>query len=257
MPKDSVQSQINRIEVARLISKLVDPEVNGALGLLLLLDLPVKDHIVYQEDISKVLRRPEVEGLMAGGVVSPDSELSGFRCVTQKTEDGKNKTHVLIMPIPLIYELEDISVLSGIIVHELRHALDKQELTEENPEEDYTNMTDEAIEIDVGKYAKNILECRAHAEQARHMIEIFDSGEKAKAALQKSLMAKGMIPSIRESMMMLIDLLCQKNESVLELEPETISPIQQQKTANQVIDILFKIIKVFKFSNYIVRKSSY
>jgi hypothetical protein len=113
---------------------------------------------------------------------------------------------------------------------------------------DYTRDMGTHYEIDIDEYARNILECRAHADQVKNLINTLGGGERARRALRETAIAKMFVPELRDSMLELVDILCAKNES---FSPPAIVRTVDRHESERAVDILEKICESFRLEHFL------
>lgn len=256
-PQDPIQNHVNNNEVWRLVKRLSDNDSNRAWkDLVSRYDLKgVPDITVYRNGIDEFFKKKGVVGQVHGEIAFKDP---GFHCqpVTRKQAEergvdlpGKVASFVRIAPPPLVYTNEDRSVLAGVVLHELRHALDFHDMEGTmSSGADYTKDMGTHYEIDVDLYARNILECRAHADQVKNLINTLGGGNKARHALRETALARMLVPALRDSMLELIDLLCGMNEN---LDPPAIVRTVDRHETERILDILENIIESLRIRRYL------
>lgn len=256
-PQDPVQNQVNMNQVWRLVRRLSDNDSNRAwMDLVARHELKgVPDIPVGQFSLDEFFKKEGLIGQVYGEIAFKDP---GFHCqpVTRKQAlergvdlPGKVASFVRIAPPPLVYTNEDRSVLAGIVLHELRHAIDFHDMEGTmSSGDEYTKDMGTHYEIDVDAYAKNILECRAHADQVKNLISTLGGGGKARHALRETALARMLVPALRDSMIELIDLLCGLNEN---LDPPAIVRTVDRHETERALDILENIIERFRIRRYL------
>lgn len=240
-PQNPAQNLIDTGEMWKLARLISNSPTNRAWIHSVVLDRPIPETIVYREKLGKMVKINDIVGTVTGGV-GPDPE---FQCTPKKHPDHI-ESHVLIMPPPLEYDNEDRAILASVIVHEIRHAIDFHEMGN-TMNIDYNRDLGTHFEINMDDYARNILECRAHVDQAKNLVNTL-GGERARKALRDGALARMMIPELRQSMIELVDLICATNEN---LEPPQEVVSIENHDVEKTLDILERVCRSFKFKNFV------
>lgn len=246
-PTDRLPVEMN--ELWRLVMAVSDPARNRSYLEIVALGSRPKDLEVYKNRINALLNLPGLLGTVTGKIV--DYEKADFHCrprtnmMSAALGDKGVESHVLIAPPPLEYGKDDLALLSSIVVHELRHAADFHETDGAAAgAEDYYR---DKLTIDIDLYARNILECRAHADQVRHLVETMGGGEKARRVLVESVLARALVPRLRDSMLELVDLLCARNES---WEPPAVVA-RSEDHVGAAVELVRGICESFRLSRFV------
>ena len=239
------QSQIELGEVWNLVRRLSNNNINKVWMKVVLEGKVFPGIDVYQGDLAGMVKIPDVRGTVLGRIGDGD-----FYCEPKKIE-GKIVSQVMIAPPPCEYDNEERAMLSSIVIHELRHAMDFHEL-KSTAGANYIQDKGSHYEFDMDLYARNILEARAMADQVKILITTMGGAERAKHVLRESILGRESIPRLRDSMIELVDLLCAgKNES-LENPPAIV--IRDENKIEQAVEMVRHIVESFKFSRF-VRKT--
>lgn len=248
-PTDRLPLDMN--ELWSLVMKVGDPARNRSFLDTVALDREPEDVEVYKNRLDAILNAPGIIGTVTGRIAGRNPD---FSCRPKKNlwnaayGEKTIESHVLIAPPPLDYGRDDLALLSSIVVHELRHAHDFHETDGAAAGAvDYYRDKGTHVEIDMDLYARNILECRAHSDQVRHLIKTMGGGEKAKRVLVESVLAGMFIPRLRDSMIELVGLLCSTNES---REPPAIVA-KSEDHVSEAVGLVRKICESFKFSRFV------
>lgn len=258
-PRDPVQNLVYTNELWTLVKRLSNNKSNRAwMELVAGHELSAPDVTVYRNGIDKMVKVPGIIGQVTGEISFGNP---GFHCqpVTRKQAmerdvelPGRLANLVRIAPPPLIYTNEDRSVLAGIVLHELRHAIDFHEMGDTMNAVNYTRDMGTHYEIDVDEYARNILECRAHADQVKNLINTLGGGEPARHALTETTIARMLVPELRDGMIELIDMLCAaKNEN---LEPPAIVRRAERNEIDRTVDLIQGICERFRIERYLRKR---
>lgn len=252
-PHDRLPVEMN--ELWRLVMSVGDPAKNRSYQESVALGTKPKSMEVYKNRLDALLNLPGITGTATGRIV--DYDLAEFHCRSRKNLFGAAlgespvESHVLIAPPPLEYMRDDLALLSSIVVHELRHAADNHETKGATIGVDrYETDRGTHYEINMDLYARNILECRAHADQVRHLVETMGGGEKARRVLAESILARALVPRLRDSMLELVGLLCARNES---WEPPAIVA-RSEDHVGSAVELVREICESFRFSRFVRRK---
>jgi hypothetical protein len=163
---------------------------------------------------------------------------------------------VLILPSPLIYEVDDRAMLFGVIQHELRHYMDFLDNDRKPVEANYWIPSGPgSFEIDVDAYARNITEMRAHADEASTLLRIMGGAEKAKKAIKESQFGSMFV--MKEAMMAFIDALDAENRAtgVKEaIDPAAAVARSEDHDVRALVGHLERMCEVMKFSNNVRQK---
>lgn len=237
------QSQIELGEVWNLVRKLSNNNVNRIWMKMLLEGLSFPGIRIYEDDLVKMVKIPDMKGTIQGAI----SSRAEFYCQPQKME-GNISSQVMIAPPPCEYDNEERAILSSMVVHELRHAIDFHEL-KDTTTIDYNQDKGTHYEIDMDLYARNIFEARAWADQTRILMTTLGDGERTKRVIQESILARGFIPRLRESMLEFVDLLGRNKNESLENPPAIV--IQDDNKIEQSVELIRHIVESFKFSRFV------
>lgn len=212
------------------------------------------DLLVYSNRLGAITKVPDILGHATGAI---SAENPGFYCEPRKRPNfmaaahGMKapgiESHVHVAPPPLEYDNRDRAMLVGIIVHELRHAMDFHEMGDTMGQTSYNRNKGTHVEIDIDEYGRNVLESRAHADQVKSIIQSMGGGERARSALRETTLAGMFVPRLRESMLELIDLLCGIEESY---RPEVQVRVERDQ-AEQAVAIIREICESFEFRKYV------
>lgn len=188
--------------------------------------------------------------------VVSDPSKTRFELRVAGPQNGPFDAVLIIAPTALTYKVEDQAMLFGFVQHELRHFMDFMDHNWKPVKDlEYTRVIPGGYEIDIDLYTRNITEMRAHADQATAIIRIMGSAENAKKAIADSRLASGMIPEIRESMMLFIDLLA-KEASISEMvEPPAVVVRSEDHDVRKLVSHLERMFEVMRFSNNIRPKN--
>ena len=239
-PHEPAQNLVNLGEVWKLVRALSNNQINRV-WMNIFKHEPIPGYILFQGNLADFIKTDGVEGSIVGGI-SPDPE---FYCHPEKVGD-KIVSEVMIAPPPVEYDNEERAMLSSIVIHELRHAIDFHEF-KKTMDMDYYRKRDTHIELDMDLYARNIFEARAHADQVKILITTLGDGERAKRVIRESILARGFIPRLRESMLELVDILCGLRENT---EP-TVMVARDENKIEQVVELVRHICESFKFSRFV------
>jgi len=241
-PQSPAHEQLNLNEVWRMVMLIGDPANNRAWKETVLLGVDPPEKEVYSNRLESMVNVPNIKGTVAGRI-SPKN--ARFHCENRKLE-----SHVLIAPAPLEYGKDDLAMLSSIVVHELRHAMDFHEIGAMDVGS-YFNDKGTHMEINMDLYAQNVLEARAHADQVKYLIKIMGGGDKAKRILVESTLARGLVPRLRECMIEFIDMACEQPVGESWNPPAIVA--RAENHAEQAVDLVKEICESFKFSRYVDR----
>jgi hypothetical protein len=197
---------------------------------------------VYKNDLSKIVKIPNISGEIKGAITI-DAQ---FYCLPDKVGD-KISSEVMIAPPPCLYDNEERAMLSSIIIHELRHAMDFHEFKNTTHDLKYTIDKGTHYEIDMDLYARSVFEARAHADQVKILLTTLGDKERTKRVIQQSILARGFIPSLRESMIELVDMIGSLNENI---DPPAIVAVDENKI-EQAVELLRHICESFKLSRFV------
>lgn len=242
-PGNPAQSQVNIGEVWNMVRKLSNNNINRVWMKVLLEGFNFPGIGIYEADLAKMVKIPDIEGTVQGGITSK----AEFYCTPQKIGD-KIVSEVMIATPPCEYDNEERAVLSSIIIHELRHAIDFHEL-KSTVGADYTQDRGSHYEIDMDLYARNIFEARAWADQTKILMTTLGGCERTKRVIQESILARGFIPRLRESMLEFVNLICRGKTESFENPPAIV--VQDENKIEQVVELVRHIVESFKFSRFI------
>lgn len=245
-PGTPPQSQVELGEVWNLVRRLSNNNINRVWMKIVLEGKVFPGVDVYQGSLAGMVKIPDIQGTVLGRI-SPEGD---FYCEPKKIE-GKIISQVMIAPTPCEYDNEERAMLSSIVIHELRHAMDFHEL-KSTAGPNYIQDKGSHYEIDMDLYARNIFEARAMADQVKILITTLGGAERAKRVLRESILARESVPRLRDSMLELVDLLCSNKNENLENPPAIV--IRDENKIEQSIGMVRDIVESFKFSRF-VRKT--
>lgn len=239
-PGNPAQNLVDMNEVWNLVRKLSNDKINEMWMRMVVEGLRIPEVTVYQNTLDKMVKIDGIIGVIEGRI----SNQVAFSCDSGKFQD-RNASIVTIAPPPCRYDNKERAVLASCVIHELRHAIDVHEI---DVSIDHTRDMGSHYEMDMDLYARNVYEARAWADQTKAIVN-FLGGERAKEALRKSILAGGFIPSLLESMLELVDLICAgKNESI-ENPPAIV--VRDENKVYQAVELVRRIVESFNFSRFV------
>jgi hypothetical protein len=176
--------------------------------------------------------------------------------------DGEKAGSLEIKHPPVIFDVSDKELLSGIIWHELRHAQDwsKGEINYED-----------IPQFNMGKYARHIMEARAYADQLRRLLQRVGNVQEVMDMLESGSVF-GMDERLHDTALhFLVMLKGTTNESVASWmapvvtaastmvppaatsTPPQLAPItrQAESPARDAAQLVSKLIGLFRFRNFV------
>lgn len=250
-PQNPVQNQVDINRVWSMVRRMSNNEANRAwVELIERVGTKLPDVTVFKSPLDEMVKVPGIMGVVSGEISQEDP---GFYCSPMTKDEtgelrGKVANLVRIAPPPLVYTNDDRALLAGIILHELRHAIDFHEMGGTMGSIDYTRDMGTHYEINIDEYARNILECRAHADQVKNLISTLGGGERARRALRETAFSRIFVPELRDSMLELVDLLCSKNEN---FSPPAIVRTVDRNESERAIDIIENICESFRLERFL------
>lgn len=249
----------NQMEMWKLVGALTDANKNADIMLAYSRGQAPKDVVVYDRNLcGGLVDCPAEKGRnRAFGSIVGNPADTRFELRVEGYQNMPLDASLIIAPTALIYSVSDMAMIFGFIQHELRHFMDFID-NDWKPVKDleYQRVIPGGYEIDIDKYGRNITEMRAHADQCIVLIKIMGGAENAKKAIEESVFASGMIPEMRKTMLVFIDLLGKEASMKESFDPPAVVVRSEDHDVRKLVSHLERMCEVMRFSNNIrLRKS--